>query len=79
MNFEKNLDRLEKIVAQMESGDITLQESLKMFKEGVGISKECHKQLDEAEQQIKLLLEVSPDGVVKTEDFTESTEDSTNA
>ena len=69
MDFEKKLQSLEKIVAKMESGESSLEESLKDFEEGVRITKECHKQLDEAEQKVKLLLSVSEDGVEETSDF----------
>lgn len=69
MNFEKKLDRLEEIVGKMESGDLSLDQSLKMFEEGIKLSRDCHSQLDEAEQKVQLLLEVDEDGEVKTSDF----------
>ncbi|NQZ01538.1 MAG: exodeoxyribonuclease VII small subunit [Bdellovibrionales bacterium] len=71
MKFEKKLDRLEEIVDKMESGDLSLDQSLKMFEEGVKLSRECHSQLDEAEQKVQLLLEVDEDGVADTEEFVE--------
>lgn len=74
MDFEKKLKSLEKIVAKMESGESSLEESLKDFEEGVRITKECHKQLEEAEQKVKLLLSVSEDGVEETSDFSGSTQ-----
>ena len=74
MEFEKKLERLEKIVNQMESGDLNLEESLKSFEEGVRISRECHKELDEAEQKVQLLLNVSADGTPTTKDFTDMKE-----
>ena len=69
MDFEKNLKRLDEIVTRMESGELALEESLKIFEEGVGISKNCLKQLDEAEQKVQLLLDISPDGTAKTKEF----------
>ena len=69
MNFEKKLNRLEEIVEKMESGDLALDQSLKMFEEGVKLSRECHKQLGEAEQKVQLLLKVDEDGEAETEDF----------
>ncbi len=56
MDFEKKLNRLEEIVAKMEGGDIPLEDSLKLFEEGVKLSRTCQKELDEAEQKVELLL-----------------------
>lgn len=69
MDFEKKLERLEEIVGKMESGDLSLEESLKLFEEGVKNSRECHEQLTKAEEKVKLLLKVSDDGTAETEDF----------
>lgn len=69
MDFEKKLTRLEEIVGRMESGELTLEDSLKMFEEGVRLSRECNTQLMDAEQKVKVLLSVDAQGVAKTEDF----------
>ena len=69
MDFEKKLDCLEEIVAKMESGELSLEESLKSFEEGIKISRECYKQLGEAEQKVKVLLNISEDGTEETKDF----------
>ena len=69
MDFEKKLARLEDIVAKMESGDLTLEDSLKFFEEGVKLSRECNTQLTEAEQKVKLLLSIDGSGQAVTEDF----------
>lgn len=69
MDFEKKLGRLEEIVQKMEKGDLTLEDSLKLFEEGVKISRECHVQLNDAEKKVKLLVGISPDGQEMTEDF----------
>jgi exodeoxyribonuclease VII small subunit len=69
MDFEKKLNRLEEIVAQMEGGALTLEDSLKHFEEGVKLSRECNTQLLEAEQKVKLLLQVDADGNATTKDF----------
>lgn len=69
MDFEKKLTRLEEIVAKMESGDLSLEDSLKFFEEGVKLSRECNTQLSQAEQKVKTLLAVDANGVAKTEDF----------
>ncbi|NCN40097.1 exodeoxyribonuclease VII small subunit [bacterium] len=69
MDFEKKLNRLEEIVGKMETGDLSLDDSLKMFEEGVKLSRECNSQLAQAEQKVKLLLNVDDEGNAKTEDF----------
>jgi exodeoxyribonuclease VII small subunit len=69
MDFEKKLTRLEEIVAKMESGDLSLEDSLKSFEEGVRLSRECNTQLSQAEQKVKLLLTVDASGNAVTEDF----------
>jgi exodeoxyribonuclease VII small subunit len=69
MDFEKKLSRLEEIVANMESGSLTLEDSLKFFEEGVKLSRECNTQLAQAEQKVKLLLSIDEAGQAVTEDF----------
>lgn len=69
MEFEKKLNRLEEIVAKMESGEMTLDESLKSFEEGVKLSRECNEELNKAEQKVKLLLKVDQKGNAETQDF----------
>jgi exodeoxyribonuclease VII small subunit len=69
MDFEKKLGRLEEIVQKMEKGELSLEDSLKLFEEGVKISRECHVQLNDAEKKVKLLVSVKPDGEEVTEDF----------
>lgn len=69
MDFEKKLGRLEEIVQKMEKGDLALEESLKLFEEGVKLSRECHTRLNEAESKVKILLSVNADGTPITKDF----------
>ena len=65
--FEASLDKLEKLVEKMEVGDLTLEESLKIFEEGVKLTRECQQALADAEQKVKLLIEES--GEVTSTDF----------
>jgi exodeoxyribonuclease VII small subunit len=69
MDFEKKLRRLEEIVTKMEGGDSTLEESLKLFEEGINLSRVCHKELEEAEQKVQLLVGVDGAGKAVTENF----------
>ncbi len=57
--FEDSMKELETIVSALEKGDCPLDEAVKLFEKGVKISGECHKELDEAEQKIKILTENS--------------------
>ena len=56
-NFEVSLEKLEKIIEKLEDGDISLEESVKSFEEGIGLVKECQKQLSQAELKVKKLLD----------------------
>ena len=67
MDFEKKLNRLEEIVQKMEKGDLSLEESLKFFEEGVKLSRDCHGQLTQAELQVKKLVSVDENGKAITE------------
>lgn len=55
-DFEKAMERLEQIVNDLESGKLSLDESLKIFEEGVELSKKCYKKLNEAELRVKQLV-----------------------
>jgi len=55
--FEETIVELEKIVADLESGDLTLDESMKKFEEGMKASKHCTEILDKAEKKIVTVLE----------------------
>ena len=55
-NFETSLSTLERIVGQLESGDLPLERALELFEEGVGLVRHCQSQLQEAERKVELLL-----------------------
>ncbi len=54
--FEVSLKELEKIVRGLEEGDLSLEESLKLFEDGVRLSRECQERLNQAERRIEVLL-----------------------
>ena len=56
-NFNKGLLKLEEIINKMDSGELSLEESLKYFEEGVKIHRQCHLALKDAEQRISILAE----------------------
>lgn len=59
--LEESLDRLEALVERMESGEMTLEESLAAFEQGVKLTRECQQALTQAEQKVRILLEQDPD------------------
>jgi exodeoxyribonuclease VII small subunit len=67
-DFEKSLARLEEVVKKLESTDLSLDEAMKLFEEGVKLSRECQKQLEEAEGRVEILLRKA-DGKIAAEPF----------
>jgi len=61
MSFEQSLKRLEEIVRQMEQGNVSLEDSLKLFEEGTALAASCSASLDEAELRVVRLMK-GPDG-----------------
>ena len=68
IKFEDALQRLEQIVDQLEGGDLALDDSLKVFEEGVALARRCAKYLEEAEKRIELLTK-DESGLLKAEPF----------
>ncbi|WP_455392945.1 exodeoxyribonuclease VII small subunit [[Eubacterium] cellulosolvens] len=64
LSFEQALEKLEGHVRTLEQGELTLNESLSIFEEGMKLAKFCNRKLDEAEQKIEVLLEKNG-GLVK--------------
>jgi exodeoxyribonuclease VII small subunit len=56
LKFESSLTRLEDLVGKLEQGDLSLEESLKVFEEGVRLSKNCTKILNDAEKKVEMLM-----------------------
>lgn len=68
IKFEDALLRLESIVEELERGELSLEESLAAFEEGIRLSRICSKQLDEAERKIEILIK-GEDGELRVEGF----------
>jgi exodeoxyribonuclease VII small subunit len=66
--FEESLKKLEGIVAQLERGDLPLEDSIRMFEEGVRLSAQCKQELENAESKVEILLK-QRDGSLKPEPF----------
>lgn len=67
-DFESSLNQLETLVEQMEQGDLSLEDALQSFEEGVRLTKECQSILDQAEQKVQLLTEQN--GELHSQPFT---------
>ncbi len=66
--FEEAMKSLEAVVGKLEAGDVPLEESIRLFEEGMSLSGICQRRLDEADRKIELLLR-KPEGVaVESED-----------
>ncbi len=63
--FEEALEKLEEIVRRMEAGEMTLEESLKAFEEGIKLARLCAKKLDEADRRVEILLREGGELVTK--------------
>ena len=66
--FEQSLKELEKIVSQLEDGDLPLEKSLELFEAGVKLSRECRERLTQAERRIEILTKDS-EGVLQAVDL----------
>jgi exodeoxyribonuclease VII small subunit len=66
-NFETGLAELEKVVKELEAGDLPLERSLELFEKGMTLSDACRKQLQEAETRVEMLIR--KDGKYQTEPF----------
>jgi exodeoxyribonuclease VII small subunit len=69
--FEDALNKLEKVVSKLEDGEIPLEESLKLFEEGIRLSRLCNQKLEEAEKRVEILMK-GKNGVIKPQPFNPS-------
>lgn len=69
-NFEKSLEELENLVEALETGELSLDESLKTFEKGIKLTRTCQSALEDAEQRVSILVEKN--GERHSEDFDSS-------
>jgi exodeoxyribonuclease VII small subunit len=74
LTFEACLSRLEQIVGALEAGNLPLEESLKVFEEGIALARHCSRYLDEAERRIEMLVKDDA-GATTTRPFVFEAED----
>ena len=67
INFEEAMKKLEQITAELEKGDLSLDEAVKKFEEGIKLSKECNKILEDSEKRNNILI--NNDGNITEENF----------
>ena len=67
INFEDAMKKLEEITSELEKGDLSLDESVKKFEEGIKLSKECNKILEDSEKKINILI--NENGNITEENF----------
>ena len=68
-SFEAALEDLEQVVEQLESGDLSLEDSLAAFEKGVGLVKHCNQKLNEVEKKIEVLVK-DKEGKLQLKNFT---------
>jgi exodeoxyribonuclease VII small subunit len=66
-SFEASLDELERVVKELEAGDLSLERSLELFERGMSLSDACRKQLEEAETRVEMLIR--KEGKIAAEPF----------
>lgn len=69
-SFENALEQLQATVKRLESGELTLEDSLKHFEEGVRLTRACQEQLGAAEKRVEILMKANADGSSETQPFT---------
>lgn len=74
IKFDEAMTKLESIVQRLEDGDLSLEESLAIFEEGINLARLCTKQLDEVERRIEILIK-GEDGELKIVPFAEDSND----
>lgn len=71
-NFEHSLEELEQLVERMETGELSLEESLAAYERGVGLYRSCHQALEQAELRVRLLSD--PQDPASSEPFDDNDE-----
>ena len=68
-SFEVSAERLTTIVKQLESGELSLEQSLALFEEGIGVARSAQHRLEQAEQRVEELIGLNPQGEPRTRPF----------
>jgi len=68
LSFEEGYDRLEQVIQQLESGDLSLEQSVALYEEGVQLAEYCGHKLDDAELRVNQLFNAAAETVLRIED-----------
>lgn len=69
MGYEEAMQKLEKVVGRLETDEVSLEESLELFEQGVKLMQTCHQRLNEIESRVQLLTRETEDDPGRLEDF----------
>jgi exodeoxyribonuclease VII small subunit len=69
LSFEAALEQLQGVVRRLEGGELTLEDALKQFEEGVRLTQMCQETLAAAEQRVEILMKADPGGEIETKPF----------
>ncbi len=67
--FQALMEKLQQTVKRLESGELSLEDSLKSFEEGIKLTRACQAHLSAAEQKVEILMKANQDGTVETQTF----------
>ena len=76
--FEQSLEELKQVVAELETGNLSLTDSLEKYQQGIANLKQCHAALENAKKQIEVLVDLDSDGNVQTQAFDDSASSDAN-
>ena len=76
--FEQSLEELKQVVAELETGNLSLTDSLEKYQQGIANLKQCHAALENAKKQIEVLVNLDSDGNVQTQAFDDSASSDAN-
>ena len=76
--FEQSLEELKQIVSELETGNLSLTDSLEKYQQGIANLKQCHAALENAKKQIEVLVDLDADGNLQTQQFDDSASSQSN-
>ena len=76
--FEQSLDELKQVVAELETGNLSLTDSLEKYQQGIANLKQCHAALENAKKQIEVLVDLDAEGNLQTQPFDDTASSQAN-
>ena len=78
ISFEQSLEELKQVVSELETGNLSLTDSLEKYQQGIASLKQCHASLENAKKQIEILVDLDADGNLQTQAFDDSASSQAN-